>query len=64
MLLGACFELIHAREKSYRTEIYRKILDEAERTLNKTGVNSDSIHGALLALQSLLNHSQMVGLAL
>lgn len=58
MLLGACFELVHVREKAYRNEVYGKVLEEAERTLNKAA-SSDAIHGALLALQSLLNHSEM-----
>jgi FKBP12-rapamycin complex-associated protein len=60
MLLGSCLDLIHPREKSFRNEQYTKILDEAERTLDQRGASPDSIHGGLLALQSLLNHSEMV----
>lgn len=60
MLLGSCFELIHPRERSFKTEQYKKILDEAERTLNRPAPTQDVIHGGLLALQSLLNHSEMV----
>lgn len=62
MLLGSCLDLIHPREKSFRNEQYSKILDEAERTLDQRGASPDSIHGGLLALQSLLNHSEMVRL--
>jgi methylase of polypeptide subunit release factors len=60
MLLGACLELVHSRDRATRTELYRKILDEAQATLSKP-VNADAIHGGLLAMQSLLNHSEMVG---
>jgi hypothetical protein len=60
MLLGSCLDLIHGREKAFRNEQYTKILDEAERTLDQRGASPDSIHGGLLALQSLLNHSEMV----
>jgi FKBP12-rapamycin complex-associated protein len=63
MLLGSCFELIHSREPDFKTEQYKKILDEAERTLNKPAPSQDVIHGGLLALQSLLNHSEMVSIA-
>ncbi|GHJ88255.1 hypothetical protein NliqN6_4657 [Naganishia liquefaciens] len=59
MLLGSCLDLIHPREKLFRNEQYSKILDEAERTLDQRGASPDSIHGGLLALQSLLNHSEM-----
>jgi len=64
MLLGSCFELIHSRELDFKVEQYKKILDEAERTLNKPAPSQDVIHGGLLALQSLLNHSEMVGFTL
>lgn len=60
MLLGSCFELIHSRESQFKAQQYKKILDEAERTLNKPAPSQDVIHGGLLALQSLLNHSEMV----
>jgi hypothetical protein len=60
MLLASCFDLIHPREKSFQAEQYKKILDEAERTLNRPAPSQDVIHGGLLALQGLLNHSGMV----
>lgn len=61
MLLGACLEIIHIRDKAQQNETYKKIFDEAERTLTRGGASPDAVHGGLLALQSLLNHSQMVG---
>jgi hypothetical protein len=64
MLLGSCLDLIHGRERAFRNEQYSKILDEAERTLDQRGASPDSIHGGLLALQSLLNHSEMVWIPL
>ncbi len=59
MLLGACIDLLHARDRASKYESYRRILDEAVVILQKPA-NSDSIHGALLAVQALLNHSEMV----
>lgn len=59
MLLCACIDLLHARDRISQYESYRRILEEASTILRKSP-NSDSIHGALLAVQGLLNHSQMV----
>ncbi len=60
MLLSECCDLVKQRERSVRAEIYGKILEEAKRTLEKPP-SVDAIHGALLAMQSLLNHTNMVG---
>eukprot|EP00798_Chlamydomonas_sp_ICE-L_P022752 gene22752-29919_t len=60
--LMACLVLVEKRETRYRVQWYYKLFEQTMRGLNRdhrTGAmpNADSIHGSLLALAELLQHT-------
>ncbi len=55
--LGACLQIIASREKQMGTQAYEMIYEEAERGLKM--VPTEVIHGSLLAIQELLQHSKI-----
>ncbi|CAO1620752.1 unnamed protein product [Jaminaea pallidilutea] len=54
--LGACLQIIAQREKQMGTQLCEAIYEEAERGLK--GTTTDSIHGSIMAVQELLQHSK------
>lgn len=54
--LGACLQIISQREKQMGIQTYESIYEEAEKGLKSSAV--ESIHGSLLAIQELLQHSK------
>jgi FKBP12-rapamycin complex-associated protein len=56
--LGACLQITSQREKQMGIQAYENIYEEAERGLKTTTV--EWIHGSLLAIQELLQHSKTV----
>ncbi|CAO1620602.1 unnamed protein product [Sympodiomycopsis kandeliae] len=54
--LGACLQIIAQREKQMGSQLCEIIYEEAERGLK--GVTVESIHGSLMAVQELLQHSK------
>lgn len=55
--LGACLMIIAHREKQMGTQTYEMIYEEAERGLKMAP--TEVIHGSLLAIQELLQHSKI-----
>ncbi|KDN41769.1 putative TOR1-1-phosphatidylinositol 3-kinase [Tilletiaria anomala UBC 951] len=55
--LGACLQIIAQREKQMGTQAYEMIYEEAERGLKMAP--TEVIHGSLLAIQELLQHSKI-----
>jgi FKBP12-rapamycin complex-associated protein len=56
--LSACLEIVYQRESQQRIQWYRRILDEANKSLK--GGSIDLIHGALLTYRELLLRTGMV----
>ncbi|PWZ00165.1 putative TOR1-1-phosphatidylinositol 3-kinase [Testicularia cyperi] len=54
--MGACLGIISAREKQMGSQFFVSIYEEAERGLKMNTV--EAIHGSLLAVQQLLQHSK------
>lgn len=58
--MGACLQIISQRERQMGTQAYETIYEEAERGLKMNTV--EAIHGSLMAVQELLQHSKTVGI--
>lgn len=58
--LGACLKITSQREKQMGIQAYENIYEEAEKNLKSGAV--EVIHGSLLAVQELLQHSKTVSL--
>jgi len=56
--MGACLQIIAQREKQMGGQAYEAIYEEAERGLKMNTV--EAIHGSLMAVQELLQHSKTV----
>jgi len=58
--LSVCLVLIQQRENNINNELYKSILDEAQKGL-KFG-SSDTVHGCLLVIRELLLHTGNVNI--
>lgn len=60
--LGACLQIIAQREKQMGSQLCEMIYEEAEKGLK--GTTTESIHGSLMTIQELLQHSKHVSFML
>ncbi|CAJ0766784.1 4793_t:CDS:2, partial [Entrophospora sp. SA101] len=54
--LSSCLKIVCERESAYRIQWYKKIYEEASKSLKSN--NADHIHGSLLAYRELLHHAK------